>query len=433
MLAAARAVVEATPDYRADNARDCLTGPPASELYTDHPVGNPNPTFADVGAEARVPSESEDNVYVPMTTATDRLDDLRAERANLEAALTSARAAAHRLVETVDNGELPAAPDIDAITALRDTLERLAAALPLEGVTAPSITTIEAAFTALEQQALQTSVRARLEALRALDGGPTLADPLAALCSLVDDTLTHLPDQDVANTVAGLTALADLADLIATDGPTHADPQRLMDLQMRCAAVLPAQLALLPVAVLTGQLRWAASAENTETEADDADPVSVPEATGIGPKLTVPGKHGLSDAPDPDVADMPRPQDSVPSEADTDDGISRASPAPADSALPVTATAATAALSESAPTHSVMHVPDRAGISAARHRHELGRHRQRPHRKPSLRPSRRSCRASRDGRAPADGPEAVRARQRRPRRDRAVCEQATTGATDPRP
>ena len=108
VLAAARAVVEATPDYRADNARDCVTGPPAAEFYTDHPVGNPDPTFADVGAEAGVPSESEDNVYVPMTTATDRLDDLRAERANLEAALTSARAAAHRLVETVDAGELPA-------------------------------------------------------------------------------------------------------------------------------------------------------------------------------------------------------------------------------------------------------------------------------------------------------------------------------------
>ena len=177
-------------------------------------------------------------MHMPMTTATDRLDDLRAERANLEAALTSARAAAHRLVETVDVGELPAVRDIDAITALRDTLHRLAAELPLEAAT-PSVTTIDAALTALEQQARQSSVRARLEALRTLDGGPTLADPLAALCSLVDDTLTRLADEDVADTVAGLTALADLVDLIATDGPAHADPQRLMDLQMRCAAVLP--------------------------------------------------------------------------------------------------------------------------------------------------------------------------------------------------
>ena len=128
VLTAARAVVEATPDYRADNARDRVTGPAAAEPYTDHH----DPTSTDADVEARVPSESEDTVHMPTTTATDRLDDLRAERANLEAALTSARAAAHRLVETVDVGELPAAPDIDAITALRDTLQRLADALPLD-------------------------------------------------------------------------------------------------------------------------------------------------------------------------------------------------------------------------------------------------------------------------------------------------------------
>ena len=186
VLAAARAAVEATPDYRADNARDHVTGP-AAEPCTDH--------HDLTSADARIPSESEDTVHTPTTTATERLDDLRAERANLEASLTSARAAAHRLVETVDAGEMPIAPDIDAITALRDTLQRLAAALSLEAAT-PSVTTIDVALTALEQQARQSPLRARLEALRTLDGGPTLAGPLAALCSLVDDTLTRLADAD---------------------------------------------------------------------------------------------------------------------------------------------------------------------------------------------------------------------------------------------
>ena len=37
-----------------------------------------------------------------------------------------------------------------------------------------------------------------------------LADPRAALCGLVDDTLTRIADADVANTVPGLAAFADL-------------------------------------------------------------------------------------------------------------------------------------------------------------------------------------------------------------------------------
>ena len=354
VLDAARAVIEATPDFTADDTEDRVTGPATAVAHTDHP----DPADADTDTAAGVPSESEDDVQVP-TTAADRLDDLRAERTNLEPALTSARAAAHQLVETIDVGELPAATDIDAIIALRDALQRLAAALPLEAAAAPSVTTIDAALATLEQQASRSSVRVRLEALRTLDGGPALAGPLAALRNLADDTLARLADADVADTVAGLTALADLIDLIATDGPTHPDPQWLMDLQMRCAAVLPPQLALLPVAALTGQLSWApAPTETTGTTADhDTDPATAPDTTDVGPKPTaaVPDPRGLGDAFG--TTDEPRAPDSARSETDTDDAAARPAAALTDPAPQVTTAAATAAPSDLPPTPSVMSVP----------------------------------------------------------------------------
>jgi hypothetical protein len=356
VLDAARAVAEATPDFSADDPQDRATGPAAAKPHTDHSADNIQLVDADTGAAAWVPSESEDDMHVPTTTAADRLDDLRAERTNLEVTLTSARAAARRLVETVDVGELPSATDIDAVTALRDALQRLAAALSLEAAAAPSLPAIDAVLAALEQQASQSSVRVRLEALRTLDGGATLAGPLAALRGLADDTLARLDDADVADTVAGLTALADLIDIIATDGPTHPDPQRLMDLQVRCAAVLPTQLALLPVAVLTGQLNWG-SPETTGTTTDDStDTVTEPDATDVGPnpKVVVPDQRRLDDVPDPASAEEPHTLDSARSEAGTHDAAVHP---PAALPAPVTTTAATAFQTGPVPSASFMPAP----------------------------------------------------------------------------
>ncbi len=328
VLAAARTVVEATPDLIADDTQDCVT---------DSPAGPHTGNLDVADGDEEVPAESGDDVHVPTMTAADGLDDLRAKRTNLEVALASAREAAHRLVQTVDAGEMPAVADTDAITALRVALQRLATALPVEAAAAPSVTAIDAALAALEQQANQSSVRARLEALRTIDGGAPLAGPLAALRSLVDDTHSRLADEDVADTVAGLTALADLIDLIGTDGPTHADPQRLMDLQVSCATILPSQLGLLPVAALTGQLSWApAPAETTATNTrDGADQATTPVAPDVGPR----------------TLDSARPK------TGTHDAAERSAIAPADPALPVTTAVATALPSHPAPTPSVMPVP----------------------------------------------------------------------------
>jgi hypothetical protein len=359
LLAAARAVVDATSDFRADDTEDHVTAPAAAELPTDQAADNPDPADAGTHAAVEAPLESEDAVHTSTASAVDQLDELRAERTNLEAALTSARAAARRLVDTVDVGKLPAATDIGAITALRDTLQNLAAALPLEAAAVPSVTAIDAALTALEQQASQSAVRARLGALRTLNGGTSLAGALAALRSLVNDTLSRLTEADVADTVAGLTALADLVDLIATDGPTHADPQRLMDLQGRCTAILPPpHLALLPVAAMTGQLSWTSAPVETTgaTASDDADQSAAPDTTDVEPKPTAkgaPGERELGHVPGLAPADESRTHDAAPSETDIYDAAATPTVAAADLPPPVTAPAATAARSDLAPRPSV--------------------------------------------------------------------------------
>lgn len=347
VIAAAHAVVEATPDFGVDNTAGAVSGPTAAEPHSGHPAGRPAPADVDTSAGTQVPSESEDDMHMSVTTAADRIDDLRAERANLEAALTSARAAAHRLAETVGAGELPALADIGAITALHDILQHVAAELPPEEAAGPSVAAIDAALAALEKQASESFVRARLEVLRALGGGPTLAGPLAALRSLVDETLQRLGDSDVADNVAGLTALAELVDLIAADGPANADPQRLMDLQARCAAVLP---PLLPVAALAGQLSWTtAPAEIASTSAaENTGSGTGPATTEVGPKQNAagPDQRGLRDVPEP-TAYVPRTADSAASERDAHDTTVRPAraltgQAPASAAMSVPAAPSTA-------------------------------------------------------------------------------------------
>ena len=130
-------------------------------------------------------------------------------------------------------------------------------------------------------------------------------DPLAALRELVDDTAARLGNDDVADTVAGLIALADLVDLIAADGPARADPQRLMDLQTRCAAALPPpELALLPVAAMTGQLRWAQAREQNGSTEASVEPV--PEDQVTDPPDQLPLNEAGTEAP-ADEPELPTP------------------------------------------------------------------------------------------------------------------------------
>lgn len=324
VAAAARAVVEATPDFSVDESEEDVTGQSIDQPRVGEAADELNLRGTNVDAATKAPSEGQDGVRASVVVAAERLDELRAERAILEEALTFARTAAHRLVRTLDEGELPTTADIDAITALSDNLRHLAAALSLESPTEPNVSAIDAALVALQQQASQSLVRARIKALRTLDGGPALAEPLAALRSLVDDTLPRLADEDIANIVTGLTALANLVDLIATDGPTRADPQQLMDLQARCASILPPQLALLPIAALTSQLSWTlASAEITEnTACDETNSTSLSDAASpaLNSTAAMSEQRGVDETSCWASADQRCPQDSPRSRVEPHDG-----------------------------------------------------------------------------------------------------------------
>jgi hypothetical protein len=366
VLAAARAVVEATPDFGADGTEQHVTGPAAIAPAAGHaPADTATAGGApSAGEAATVLSGREGDVHLPRTTGADRLDDLRAERTNLEAVLTSARAAARRLLEAADAGCLPTKADINAVVALRENLQHLAAALPLEGATAPSVTAIDSALAALEEQASRSSARARLEALRTLDGGPVLAAPLAALRSLVDDTVARFADPGVAGTVAALTALADLIDLIATGGPAHADPQRLADLQERCGPALPPpQLALLPVAALTGQLSWGSAATQTTGTAGghDTNQITTVDAAQSAPML----QARLPDqrAPGQGPADQPPLTDSARSDAEMADAAAHTAAIPDVAAPP--GSSAPAAAPPSRPVPAPPATPGPAGSPPA--------------------------------------------------------------------
>jgi len=315
-IAAARAVAEATPDFIADtryaDARAAVT-------YQD--AGHPTAVGPDDAAAAGVqlPSDEDQQMPMPMpaTASAGQLDELRAQRASLDGFLSSARSAARRVVEALDAGELAAEADIDAIAALRAALHSIADALDLSAAAEPSVVAVDAALSVLEQQASQSEVATRLEMLRSLIGEPRLAGPLAALRHLVDETLGRFPGPGVADTVDGLVALADLVDLVCADGPANADPQRLMDLNQRCAAVLPPpQLALVPVAALVGQLRWANAGE--------------PGTVDAGPEqATIPQQARGPDALIPPLEVAPTSPDSARSENDSPDAATHASQATA--------------------------------------------------------------------------------------------------------
>ncbi len=350
VLAAARAVVDATPDFRVRHGDSHEIGTDEAGFYADGlntSDFDPDATGGHLSQDNDV-AKIEEDLNALMASGIP-LDYLRAERETLEIALSSARAAAHRLLQAVDNGDLPNTSDLDVVAHLQHIFQRIAAALHLEVAATVSVKAIDEALVALEHQADQAVMRARLEAMHALGGESALAGPLAALYDLVEDIAARLGDADVADTVAGLFALSDLVDLIAADGPTHADPQRLMDLQIRCAAVLPPpELALLPVAALTGQLKWV-QAPTEMTEPATGNPtgmVTALLATEIAepPLESGPDQRGPGDASSPIAADEPDRPDSARSRAPA--------LAPADATQPIAT--ATADPSDQDPTLSTV-------------------------------------------------------------------------------
>ena len=184
----------------------------------------------------------------------------RREREQLTLAQVGASAAASRLLSDIDDGLCPDDADLAAVAAFGDRLRALALSLDHmeEAISQgrPSIDTVDAALARVERLAELASVSVRLEALRRLNvaaPNPALATQLAALSAILDEVGANAAHAE-PHLVAALLALSELAELLATVGAAQADPTELMNLQAQAVGGLPGPLALLPVAVLTGQL-----------------------------------------------------------------------------------------------------------------------------------------------------------------------------------
>ncbi len=185
-------------------------------------------------------------------------EEIRSARHRLGDALDEARQAAERALAAVTGGELPDAAGVAELGSLCTGFLRLAELLNLSPDNNPALKTIDAAIAERDEREQRSATTARLQALPTLNGGPSLAGPIAALRELVEETLDHLAHAGEADALDGLLAFADLIDLIAADGPAGADTVRVMELQGRCSPVLPPpQLAQLMLAALIGRLAWA--------------------------------------------------------------------------------------------------------------------------------------------------------------------------------
>ena len=266
VLAAAAAVVALTPTDRTSGDESTVEPGDTAEAKSGLETEADQSEFE--GRKVEATDHASGEAAAQPLTAVRALDDLRTERASLDVLLETARAAAQRLLKAIGGGQIPMASDVDAITSLRDAHQHLASVLNLEDM---SISTIDARLAELENGEQRSSVRTRLEELRSLDGGSALSASLAVLRELVDDTLARIDEADAQDTVVGLTAFADLIDLVASDGAANADQQRLMDLQVRCFPVLTAPgLVVLPGMVISGQLRWASSQPEGVEQAEEA-------------------------------------------------------------------------------------------------------------------------------------------------------------------
>jgi len=249
VLTAANAVIAATPDL------------------ADHQDDEETDDEETMDEDAAIPTSTLD-------------EEIRSARHRLGDALDEARQAAERALAAVTGGEPPDASDVAEIGSLRAGFLRLAELLNLGPDTNPALKTIDAAIAERDEREQRFATTVRLQALRTLDGGTSLAGPIAALRDLVGETLDHLAHAGEADALDGLLAFADLIDLIAADGPANADTVRVMELQGRCSPVLPPpQLAQLVLAALMGRLAWgadAAEAYGSGKAAVPAEPVPAP-------------------------------------------------------------------------------------------------------------------------------------------------------------
>jgi hypothetical protein len=309
VLAAAQQVVEASPDFNLfepptiDRDGDDLDEDAVDSLAdgAGRPTGvhdRPSPQAIEAEPTDMEPADTELTETVLSRTASmmpaavlpaasplagaDVLPAALHDRDVLTAAQVAASAAISQLRADVDAGRRPADTDLAAVVRFAEQLDALARLLADAEGTAPaalsSIATVDTALARLQHVAERASVANRLMALHRLAPAapnPALTTQLAALHATVNDVVAHTSDAE-PQLVGALLALIQLAELLATIGPAQANPADLMTLQADAAGGLPAALALLPVAVLTGQLVLGAATDTVITTTATVDDATAP-------------------------------------------------------------------------------------------------------------------------------------------------------------
>jgi hypothetical protein len=283
VLAAAQAVVDATPDFTFRDRDHGSAGSDHAEL--DHydeesamidAASMPNatgsdPTLTDTNAQDAMPAGNKAN------TPEQTLALIRDERAALDTEHAAAASSTAAAAAAVDDGERVDDSDLQAIAAYCARIDRLTDILAMVGATSePRIPALDAALHAIEQEALHTRTLTRLDVLRHLatpDAAESIRAQATSVAKLVDDVAQ--PDGQSGTTFEALCALVDLLDVVGSAGMAQADPQQLLELQTRATTGLPPSLASVPLAVITGQLRpMAATRELAESDTTER-PITV--------------------------------------------------------------------------------------------------------------------------------------------------------------
>lgn len=316
LAAAAQSVIDASPDFNSF-ADPCDTTFDEDTVIATERKEDPEQDIlvndkydADIGTAIHEPApvaESPNAATMPSSPATKSVEEPvimaepiaqhvssellasgRRDRGHLTVTHAAAVDAVGRLAADVTGGLAPDREDIAIVATYLDELEALAAWLAttpindrLIAADRPNIATIDLALKELEKAVAADSARTRLAELRMLTpaaGNLMLDNQLSELHATIDDTAGLDADPEL---VKSFLALAELADLIAIVGSTQADPQQAFDLQSRATAGLPPALALLPIAVLTGQLVRDAkySTEAIESKPRTVDPQLAAESS----------------------------------------------------------------------------------------------------------------------------------------------------------
>lgn len=256
--------------------------------------------------------------------------DVAAAATNLTTRHTAAREAAEALTDVLHRGQIPGRTDLDPVIEFFDAADAARDLLTQLGRDIPADVTVEDLLTALTATAGQRGHHDRLADISRLTGPTSEQVRITAAIQLAADLQQNsLWDADQQRQTAGLVALLDL--IIASETK---DMQALSAALTAFESHLPADLAALRTAAITGQLRITGPSEEEVSHTPVSEPA--PQAAATGPETAVVAspEPQPTATEEPEPATAPQPVVTVPPPADE----AFTDPAPLGEEQPATAT-----------------------------------------------------------------------------------------------